>query len=105
MFFIIFGWQSRSSRVGFVGPYTCGVCGWMGTFWLDRRERRFRLYFIPVIPWRAEKYFCTCRNCGGATVVDRGEGAELASNAAPLTAPDPFGPAQSAADDAPVMGQ
>ena len=93
LFFIIWGWQHRAERLGFAGPYTCPTCSWAGSFWLDRLERRLRIYFIPVTRWRVTRYLCVCRHCGSAIPLSPEKGEELISDIRPLNAPDPFGPA------------
>jgi zinc ribbon protein len=105
VFFLVFGWQRRGTRLGFVGPFTCPTCSWMGTFWLDASQHRFRLYFIPVMPWRTQRYACVCRNCGNSTYVAAKDGADLVASVSPLTAPDPLGPAQSQPAGAPFPGR
>ena len=92
-FFIIWGWQQRVVRLGFVGPYTCPTCSWAGTFWLARVERRLRIYFVPVMRWRVNRYLCTCRNCGSSAQLGRERGDALLDDVRPLDAADPFGPA------------
>lgn len=92
-FLLIWGRQTRSRRLGFVGPYTCPTCGWMGTFWLQAWDRRMRLYFVPVSKWRTRQYGCVCRHCGTTRYLTPEEGQRLEADMRPLSAPDPFGPA------------
>ncbi|HZB71252.1 MAG TPA: hypothetical protein VE395_03905, partial [Acidimicrobiales bacterium] len=65
---------------------------WSGTFWLLAVERRFRLYWIPVGPWRARNHAIVCRNCGHAAGVPRHTAGDLVAAARPVLATDPFGP-------------
>lgn len=95
--FLIWGWQTKTAQLGFVGPYSCPNCSWMGSFWLQVWERRFRLYFIPVTGWRAAQYGCVCRNCGATRYLRASEGAALLASAQPLGSSDPLGPSPTPA--------
>ncbi|MCU1462830.1 MAG: hypothetical protein JWO37_2905 [Acidimicrobiales bacterium] len=96
MFFIVWGWAKRVQTVGFVGPYTCARCGWAGTFWLRKVERRFKLYWIQLGRWKVLGHATVCRNCGVGSDVPREHVDELVASAQPLGTPDPMGPAPAA---------
>lgn len=95
MFFIVWGWARRVTNLGFVGPYTCTRCGWVGTFWLVLRERRLKVYWIAVGRWKPTEYMTVCRNCQATSAMSVEQGAALAASVTPLDQPDPFGPAQA----------
>lgn len=103
MFFIIWGWAQRVNTSGFAGPFTCGECGWIGTFWVRSVERRFKLYFIQLGKWRPRGTFTVCRNCGKAFAVPVSEVPALMASVRPINAPDPFGP--QPADVVPLADQ
>ncbi len=100
MFFVVWGWSRRATQRGVVGPFTCARCQWSGTFWLLAVEQRFRLYWVPVRPWKVRSHAIVCRNCGSAADVARDTALQLVASARPVLAADPLGPqpvAESAA--------
>jgi hypothetical protein len=60
---LIFGIRSKdkiiASRLG-----RCEVCGVTAAQTLVRRTTKFSLFFVPLFPVRAARYFVTCTNCG-----------------------------------------
>ncbi|GIF22491.1 hypothetical protein Ate02nite_52210 [Paractinoplanes tereljensis] len=60
---LIFGLRSKDriigSRLG-----RCEVCGAAAAQTLVRRTTKFSLFFVPLFPVRAARYFVTCTNCG-----------------------------------------
>ena len=92
MFFVVWGWSRRAAQQGVVGPFTCVRCQWSGTFWLLAVEQRFRLYWIPIGPWKARSHAVVCRNCGHAAGVHRHAVPALIDSAQPVLTTDPFGP-------------
>lgn len=64
-------------------------------------ERRFKLYGIKIGKWKPRQHATVCRNCGFAAAPPPEQVAELVASAQPLGAPDPMGPAGTAADPAP----
>jgi hypothetical protein len=92
MFFVVWGWSRRATQQGVVGPFTCTRCQWSGTFWLLAVEQRFRLYWIPIGPWKVRSHAVVCRNCGHAADVPRHAAAVLVDTARPVLAADPLGP-------------
>ena len=97
MFFVGWGWSRRATQQGVVGPFTCARCQWSGTFWLLAVEQRFRLYWIPVGPWKVRSHAVVCRNCGHAADVARHAAPALVDAAQPVLVADPFGPQPVAA--------
>jgi hypothetical protein len=97
MFFVVWGWSRRATQQGVVGPFTCVRCQWSGTFWLLAVERRFRLYWIPVGPWKVRSHAVVCRNCGHACDIASDAAPALAEAAQPVLVTDPFGPQPVAA--------
>ncbi len=97
MFFVVWGWSRRATQQGVVGPFTCAWCQWSGTFWLLAVEQRFRLYWIPVGPWKVRRHAVVCRNCGHAADVARHAAPALVDAAQPVLVADPFGPQPVAA--------
>jgi hypothetical protein len=61
--FLIFGLRSKDtilgSRLG-----RCEVCGATAAQTLVRRTTKFSLFFVPLFPVRAARYFVTCTHCG-----------------------------------------
>jgi hypothetical protein len=92
VFFVIWGWSRRATQQGVVGPFTCARCMWSGTFWLLAVERRFRLYWVPVGPWKVRSHAVVCRNCGTAVDVARDAAPALVEAAQPVLTADPLGP-------------
>ncbi|WP_127503885.1 zinc-ribbon domain-containing protein [Actinoplanes solisilvae] len=61
--FLIFGLRSKDSIVGSrLGR--CEVCGATAAQTLVRRTTKFSLFFVPLFPVRAARYFVTCTHCG-----------------------------------------
>jgi hypothetical protein len=104
MYFVVWGWSRRATQQGVVGPFTCGRCQWSGTFWLLAVERRFRLYWIPVGPWRIRRHALVCRNCGHAADVPRHAAPGLVDSAQPVLTAGPFGPQAAVAAAVPPVG-
>jgi hypothetical protein len=60
---LIFGFRSKDRIVGSrIGR--CEVCGATAAQTLVRRTTKFSLFFVPLFPVRAARYFLTCTNCG-----------------------------------------
>ncbi|MBM2615020.1 zinc-ribbon domain-containing protein [Actinoplanes sp. LDG1-06] len=61
--FLIFGLRSKDTIVGSrLG--VCEVCGATAAQTMVRRTTKFSLFFVPLFPVRAARYFVTCTNCG-----------------------------------------
>ena len=103
MFFVLWGWSRRSAQQGVVGPFSCERCQWSGTFWLLAAERRFRLYWVPIGPWKVRSHAIVCRNCGHAADVPRDVAPVLVDSAQPVLTADPFGPQATVAAAAPPV--
>ena len=61
--FLIFGLRSKDTFLGSrLGQ--CEVCGATAAQSLVKRTTKFSLFFIPLFPVRAARYFVACTNCG-----------------------------------------
>ena len=67
---ILFG--LRAAVVRLAAPvYTCEQCGNHAPHDVTRRSRKLTLFFIPVCPVGAARYFDTCTACGRVIELSR----------------------------------
>jgi len=67
--FLIFGFKSSDRRLA-APVLLCAYCGATAAQVLVRRTTKFSLFFIPLFPVRAARYFMQCTNCANTQSVD-----------------------------------
>jgi zinc-ribbon family len=65
--FVIFGFQRKPHRLATVHGI-CAGCHERGAQDVCSVRTRFRLFFVPVVPWPT-RYRTTCTSCGTSSTV------------------------------------
>lgn len=76
--FLLFGLRTRDRLIS-TQSGTCQFCGFTAMQALVKRSTKFTLFFVPLFPVRASRYYLDCGNCGTRRAVDRGVAGRLAT--------------------------
>lgn len=78
--FLLFGLRTRDRLVA-TQSGTCEYCGVTAMQSLVKRSTKFTLFFVPLFPVRAGRYYLDCTNCGTRRPVDRSAVGRLVAHA------------------------
>ena len=70
VFPIIWGWGSKSKKIGDAGYMNCNNCNNFSWFTIRQLAKEFNLYFISVAKWN-RKYYLVCEICNAGYEIDK----------------------------------